>query len=204
MRIIDIIVRGKMAELLFESGETLQVPYLAVFDNRIEKGQDLDEATYVKLITDAELDRCFAYALGYLSKYSSTEKNLMRKLREHEYSKLASNMTIDRLKDLGYIDDRRYAERFVESRISRMGKYKLKAELYQKGVPNDIIDEVLGEVDSDDIYASAWNTARKWLNSHSIEDNKDRDKYYRYMQYRGYDFGTIKAVLQDLEVNDDD
>ncbi len=68
---------------------------------------------------------------------------------------------VGRLQDLGYLNDRAYAERWIESRLARkpMGVERLRYELLAKGLPEDLIEDAiraqLGDVDEDQLARRA-------------------------------------------------
>ena len=59
---------------------------------------------------------------------------------------------IKRLLDKGYLDDREFAEWFIENRFINKGvsHTRLRQELYKKGIDNDIVDELLDNSSRDE------------------------------------------------------
>ena len=72
-----------------------------------------------------------------------------------------------RLEERGYINDRRFAETWVENRNSAKGSSlkKLRLELAQKGISQSIIEEVLAETNRDDVAELRKIIARKAKNT---------------------------------------
>ena len=62
----------------------------------------------------------------------------------------SARAVLDRLADVGLIDDADFAEQWVHSRRANAGKGKraLAAELHTKGVDNDVITAVLAGIDA--------------------------------------------------------
>src|SRR3990167_10049603 len=58
---------------------------------------------------------------------------------------LLLNKVIDRMEDLGYIDDKKFADWWVEqrTRFRPKGNRVIEYELYQKGIAKDIISDAL-------------------------------------------------------------
>ena len=108
--------------------------------------------------------------------------------------------TISYLKEQKLVDDRRFAEGFVKDKINfnKLGKYRLKNELYNKGISGDIIDEVLSE-NCDDELERAMELGRKKLPSYK---NDDKNAIYRklggFLQRKGYSYDCISKVMKEL------
>ena len=81
-------------------------------------------------------------AVRYLARWDRTVAQVEQFLRDKGASPAQVKQTIGRLSDLRYLNDRAYAERWVESRLARrpMGRERLKAELQAKGIADTVAD----------------------------------------------------------------
>ncbi len=105
-----------------------------------------------------------------------------------------------RLEELGYLDDRAFAQYWVEQRrrFSPRGVRALAHELRQKGVPTPVIDQVLASVG--DEVAAAQEALRKRLHGwRHLDPEALRRKAQGYLQRRGFDWETIAEVLAHLD-----
>ncbi len=84
-------------------------------------------------------------ALSYLSRSAHTRKSLSRKLRAKGFDGEAVEHAIARVVELGYLDDRSFAETWTRTRLaSRLEGYKaMYRGLIQRGVSRDVADNVL-------------------------------------------------------------
>src|SRR5438034_817005 len=91
-----------------------------------------------------------ALCLRLLTARSRTRAELTGQLAKRGYPDEVSNRVLDRLADVGLIDDADFAEQWVQSRRANKGKSKraLAAELHTKGVDNEVIDTVLAGIDA--------------------------------------------------------
>ena len=181
-----------------------EIPYEITFQHRLELGMQVTTDTTECIMYDTNVHKCMKYALGYLAKYSTTERTLYNKLTEKSYPSDVSKHVISRMVEYGYLNDQYYAERFVASKITKLGKSRLKSELYARGIASDIIAQVLDDTSDDEILESAIQVGQKWFNSHYLDTKEDEMKLIRFMQYRGYDFSVIKKVISKLKEQDDD
>src|SRR3954465_14951054 len=102
----------------------------------------------------AELSReeqARSLCLRLLTARARTRAELAGQLAKRGYPDDVSNRVLDRMADVGLIDDADFAEQWVRSRRENAGKGKraLAAELRTKGVDDDLIAEALADVDAD-------------------------------------------------------
>ena len=86
--------------------------------------------------------------LRLLTARARTRAELAGQLAKRGYPDDVSARVLDRLTDVGLVDDAGFAEQWVHSRRANAGKGKraLAAELHTKGVDNDVITSVLGGI----------------------------------------------------------
>lgn len=91
-------------------------------------------------------DHWLDLSVRYLARWDRTAAQVEQFLRDKGASSIQAERTIGRLSDLRYLNDRAYAERWVESRLARqpMGRARLKAELQAKGISDSVVDAALG------------------------------------------------------------
>jgi len=87
--------------------------------------------------------------LRLLTVRARTRAELEGQLTKRGYPDDVSSRVLDRLTQVGLIDDVDFAEQWVQSRRANAGKGKraLAAELRNKGVDNDVITTVLADID---------------------------------------------------------
>jgi regulatory protein len=86
-------------------------------------------------------------AAAYLALRPRSVAETRRHLRELGYAEPLCDATVDRLVELGYLDDGAFARAWLESRdrTRPRGRLALLQELQRKGVPRVVIDEALAE-----------------------------------------------------------
>ena len=148
---------------------------------------------------DEAVQQTMRQALRYLERRARTEQELRQKLSDKHLPPQAIEAVLVRLKELGYVNDQKFALEFQRSRddYKPMGKQRLKIELYQKGIAKEIIETV--ETDKDKEYALALRAAETRLRQYA---NLDKEVFYRrmsgFLARRGFDYGTIKRVIDSL------
>jgi regulatory protein len=87
--------------------------------------------------------------LRLLTARARTRAELAGQLAKRGYPDDVSTRVLDRLADVGLVDDADFAEQWVRSRRANAGKGKraLAAELRTKGVDNEVITAALADID---------------------------------------------------------
>lgn len=137
---------------------------------------------------------CKESALNLLSYRMRTEKEMNKRLKEKKYNEEVIEEVIEELKRINLINDLEFAQAWIRERGNSYGKFKLRNELCEKGVPEDIIDTVLSDasIDESDI---ARNLAQKWLKSHkTLSPDVLKRRLAGFLLRRGISYDTINSI----------
>ena len=113
--------------------------------------------------------------LRLLTARARTRAELAGQLAKRGYPDDVSDRVLDRLTDVGLVDDTGFAEQWVHSRRANAGKGKraLAAELHTKGVDNDVITSVLGGINPAAERGRAEQLVRAKLRRETLGDDSD-------------------------------
>ncbi|UMB67857.1 recombination regulator RecX [Mycobacterium paraterrae] len=113
-----------------------------------------------------------ALCLRLLTARARTRAELAAQLAKRGYPDDLSTQVLDRLTEVGLVDDADFAEQWVHSRLANAGKGKraLAAELQTKGVDKELITSVLGGINPADERGRAEELVRKKLRRESLSD----------------------------------
>ena len=164
----------------------------------LRQGQELTAEEIERLLHEDQFVRAKERAFHYLSLRPRSVAELRRYLHQKSFDKQVIERTVDRLHELDMLNDLEFARYWVEQRetFKPRGRVALGYELRQKGVDRSLIDVVLSDVDEDDAARrAAAKRARRWR--HHDRDTFSR-KLSQYLQRRGFHYGTIKPVVQEL------
>ena len=144
-----------------------------------------------------ELKQAKLKALSLLTDMDRTEEQLRQKLKQKAYSDDTTEQAINYVKSFGYLDDLKYAERFVESRKKTKSRQEISAMLSQKGVSREHISEALEMCyhSGDAVEAIRYLTEKKHV---SLADSTDKEKkkIYDYLLRKGFRYEDIRQVIQ--------
>jgi regulatory protein len=112
---------------------------------------------------------------------------------------------LDRLEEVGLVDDEAFAQSWVESRQQRrhLSRSALRRELTSKGVDRDHVDAALATVDVEDELASARAlAAKKAAAMRGLDPVVRHRRLVGALARRGFGSGIISTVLAELRDKD--
>ncbi|SHG04366.1 regulatory protein RecX [Marinomonas polaris] len=137
----------------------------------------------------------FDQALSLLSHREHSKKELATKLKTRGHEEEEISATIERLEEMNYLNDERFAEIFVRSRLSKpLGASRIQQELIQKGINSELAKTALSEANAD-WFELAKQLKERRFGEEISTDFKEKAKQSRYLQYRGFDFEQIKYAV---------
>lgn len=105
---------------------------------------------------------------------------------------------VERLKELGLIDDEKFAKDFVSTRLASkaVSKRHLREQLCAHFVSRDVIDTVLESIPDDTELNNAVNLAKKYYRQlASLPDDEREQRVMQRLQRRGYSLEMIKHAI---------
>ncbi len=137
--------------------------------------------------------------LRLLTDRARSRSELETKLSGRGFEPEIITKVLDRLQEIGLIDDADFANQWVHSRHTYSGKGKraLAVELRLKGIDQDVASEALSQIDPEDERERAAELVRRKLKNKSVDD---RDKVTRrlvsMLARKGYSAGMSYEVVK--------
>lgn len=177
-----------------------RIARLAEAIQRIESGDAPGDIARQR--EDQELEQqARTVVLRKLSAQARTRSELADALRAKDVPDDVATRVLDRMVEVGLVDDAAFARDWVASRQQRrhLSRRKLADELRRKGVAPELVDDALGDVADDDEYEAAVALAQRKLASLSRhEPTVQRRRLAGMLERRGFTVGLIHRVLADV------
>ena len=137
-------------------------------------------------------------ALHILERSDRTEQELRAKL-ERNYRAEAVEDAISYVKQYHYLDDRRYAVNYLNSRGRVKSRRQVEQELlYKKGISKEILEEARQEAEPQDEREQI----RRWMEKKQIHpetaDPNELRRFYLFLMRRGF---RSEDILSELRVS---
>jgi regulatory protein len=104
---------------------------------------------------------------------------------------------IARLRELRLVDDRAFADFWLDERARHRprGARALKAELFQKGIAREVVDQALDPErdESDDAYRAA---TRRAATLSTLDERLFRQRLAQLLQRRGFGWEAIEGAVE--------
>jgi regulatory protein len=198
---ITVQVRDPERVSLFIDGEfAFGLPAIEVMKRGLKRGDELTQADIEQLLAVDEIERAVTAALTFVSYRPRSEREVRDRLRLRDFSQPAIDQAVERMRGWKYLDDQAFARWWVENRGEHRprGKRLLAGELRTKGVPSEVINEVIEEAEIDE-FPAALEVARKRMGSLSNLDRQAQERRLgSYLARRGYGWDVVGPVLKTL------
>lgn len=137
----------------------------------------------------------FDYGAGLLSARDYSKAAVLKKMLQKAYSEDESQAAVKQLEEYGYLDDVRYAERYVQILKERgYGPAYVRNKLAQDGIGRELISRfcIFG---AEEQLKMAQDIADDFMQSCEKLDEKSLAKLARHLAAKGYDPSVIYSVL---------
>lgn len=140
-------------------------------------------------------------ALDYLSVKARSVREVELKLDTLNYGESEIYQTVERLKELNYLNDIKYATDFVDSRLRTkpVSRKKLKEQLYSHHLPKEIIAEAVASVDDAAEMKNTFIMAEKLQTQFSkLPCDEAKMRVVKRLAARGFTYDCIKSSVESL------
>lgn len=168
-------------------------------------GDTLSEEERAERQAKDTLEKAKEQVIRYIVQRPRSVTEVRRYLQGKGYDETQVEQILSRVQAMNLLDDTAFAEYWIDQRLTfkPRSQMALRYELRQKGVSQDVMESLLNEVDE---VAAATTAAAGKLNSlRHLPQEQFRAKLGGYLQRRGFQYQTIRQVIDDLwrEINDE-
>lgn len=97
-----------------------------------------------------EKKKAFDAACDYLSIAERSSFEVEKKLKEKGYEPDEIAEALEKLKELGFVDDKAFGRRYAEFALAKgRGLYRIKNELRKKGISSFDVEDIMFELEED-------------------------------------------------------
>jgi len=190
--------RQKRIDVFLDDRFALGLEIEVAVKNGLKVGQELSTDDIEMLVKAGQFQSCLDAALRFLDYRPRSESELRRRLDQRGFDGSNVEAVINRLKEQNLLDDVAFARFWTENRDSFRPRSRrlTKLELRQKGIADDIINQVVDTVDDEDnAYRAALVKAR---NISTADYQGFNRRLGDYLKRRGFNYEVIKNTVQRL------
>lgn len=194
----NIYLDGKYA---FPVAETTLIEF------RLMNGTEITDDQIKKIKDRENVNKAYGDAVNYLSYQLRTQKEIKDYLYKKEYHRDAVDDVIQRLEKLHYLDDAAYATSFINTqlRTTANGPKIIEQKLLKKGVPDNIVQDKLFEINQDVLLENAIEFAKKQIRKQKRASFKQMlTKIRQGLYQKGFNKEIIEAAIKELDLEPDE
>lgn len=196
--------KSHLVRLYFQNGEELLIDKDVCSNEGLKKGSKVEDIEELKNLSD--YCRGKSRALWYLDRKDYTEKELYNKLLRAGFNSRISAQVVARLKELGLVDDKRFARNYAEKNANaNISKRASISKMLNKGVPYELAKATTQEVEVDENTQLENLIEKKYLRK--LQTENGLQKVYSALVRRGFSYGAVKSILkkysQELEFSEE-
>jgi len=189
-----------MVRVFIDDNYSFSIPEQDFISNKLYKDMIISEEQ-LSVIRDKILVRAARErAVRYLTFKDRSEYEILNKLIDAGFDKNIAQNAVNDLKAIGYLDDTRFAMKYLSERIrtKALSKKTLGYELKNKGVDKEIIEKALSEFEIDD-YEVALREGKRKFGKYDLNDKKIEQKLCRFLLHRGFSYEIVDKVIREMK-----
>ena len=178
----------------------MQLDAKTLIENRFDVGREINDDELKEIIRLSNERRAKDKALWLLSYRDHSKKELAEKIKRTCDGE-AAEKAVDRMEELGLVDDAEFARRYARKLIfqKKMSKRAASYELARKGIDKELAEEALDEIEVDYREQISDIIEKKYKN---IGDEKTKRRAVAALQRLGYGWDDIRAVMDSYTGDD--
>ena len=174
-----------------------------VVQYRLKVGRTVTEGFLNEIQLESEKSTALDKAMTYLTASQKTEKQVRDYLYRKGYLPAVVKYVLEKLREYRFVDDKDYAETYVENSSSKKGKRLIQVDLYKKGIAKEQIEDAMESIDDESQLSCASAIAEKYMRSKE-PTRENFAKAFRYLMSKGFDYDVARKALDGLGRNEDD
>lgn len=169
----------------------------------VEDGGEISDASSlaetIALVDEMELEHATERSYRYLETRMRSGKELRDNLLRGGYSQGVIEQVMEKLKRLGFWDDRAFSQSFARSKLQNKSMRAVLYELKQKGIPSNILEEVKEMEEPEDETAKCLAIISRYLRGRGDPTAQLRKATQACLR-RGYGWDSIRAAMSQVDV----
>ena len=196
--------KGSTKKIEFENGNVEFINSQIIAEFNLKDGQNLPESAWEEIKAENDFRKAKERALYLLDYKDYSYVELFKKLNRN-YSDDICYRVMDKMVEIGMINDRRYASalarHYVE--VKKFGRFKAFQQMKLKGLTNEVINEALDRYD-DSTYERLKELTEKKIDKY-LDSENGIAKLKNYLVRQGYSYGLVKEAVNEVlcEIEDE-
>ena len=198
MIITAVEQRKKSMTALFIDGEyAVSIDAVTFASSGKKIGSEITDEELYDLIENSKISRAKEKALYLIEYRSRTRRELLDKLIPL-FGENASMLAVERLEELGLINDEVYAREYAENLLfkKRYSRERASFEMTKKGIDRYVIEDILEELSPEPVEQIRQLLETKF--ARNLSDEKGRARTINSLKSMGYRWSDIQDAMNEF------
>jgi regulatory protein len=175
-------------KVFFDDGRSVSLSADIIVKFGLNSGVEISDKTYKEVLRADTIYRAVFTALTLVGRRSYSEKSLYEKLLQKGYDEDNSKAAVKRLKELGYINDEKYAQTYAKYLADKgKGGLAVRKELEQKGISQDLANKALSSFEREgEPYEQIISVIKSKFKNFNANDSSQLRRAANYFLRRGF------------------
>ncbi len=186
-------------EVFIDNTLNFTMDYSLIMKHDIKKDKIVDEKWLYVLENDINYKKAYDYSIRLLAIKDRVTEEIISKLNQKGYNKDLAIKVIEKLEDIGYIDDEKYIKNMINDKkeVPGLSKKALLYKLRSKGIDSNLLEKCFSQIEFDD-YKTALLAAEKQVRKIKGDNKTIKNKIYLFLKRKGYSENICCKVLKDI------
>ena len=198
---IDKISKNKSGKykVIFDNNESLTTYDDVILNHGLLFKKDLSSEEINDINIESKYYDFYNKTVKFISVKMRSLKEIVNFLDKNGVEEADKQKIIAKLKEIKLIDDKRYANAYLQDRLilSSDGPHKIKQGLKNNDITDEIIDEVFAQVDNTQVYDKLVKLIQKRIKiNHNKSNFMLKQKIMNDMINLGYEKEMIAEILE--------
>lgn len=188
-------------KIFLENGHTITTYDEVILKHNILFHKELEEELLRRIETDQEYYTLYNQAVQYMKKCIRSRKEMKDYLESQGAEEKDVDKILKSLEEKGLINDQLFCESFVSDKfyLSHFGPLKIKKELEDRWIDEEIITKCITKLSPEEIYDSLYKMIAKKISlDHKHAGSVLRQKILSYFLEKGFEGEMIHTIFDEL------
>lgn len=206
-KIIDIkpqVRNPQRKTLIFDDGSVFGISEDVFISHKFEIGSEISEDLFNETINDELKVKVYNSALRLLAYRMRSCAEMKRRLAEKKYPKNTIEEIIDKLLNIGYLNDTEFAEAFAHDKVKskKIAPITLRMEFIPHKIDSEILEKTIKKIYEK--YPIS-DLIKQLLKKKKIQfgmklEQKTKKRIQDLLKRKGFSWNEISAVFNELEI----
>lgn len=184
--------------IYLSNGEVITLNEKVITNNELLLKKEIDNSLYDKLMYENTICEAEEKAIKYISIRLRSIKEIKDYLIKNNYPNEVITTAVDNLIKNKYLDDNIFTKAYIKDKLNftTKGDYKIKMELTNLGIDQNIIEENISQIDNELLTNKIKKIIDKDIRTNKKYTNQElKNKIYNHLVTQGYSKEKVINII---------